>query len=239
MNNITNLMNQNNSIYNSLVSKNILFIKFNINDNMTEEEIIEILKRENLELKELSKNNRQPVQIKEKKTNVITIQNNNNELNEDEIYKETIKNFSTITDLEHLKHTFFNKEYEIFDILIKEHSLKYYRASYNYSSDKDGVPEYIAKNLLKGFVRNLEHLKKYFIAVFRCYIYENFNIKTYSYQSLWILNSNDNLEDIIGSLYEDFTFIENIDDNIDSFLLDFRHSNNTLINNLLDETYLH
>lgn len=60
-------------------------------------------------------------------------------------------------------------------------------------------------------------------------------MKKYSYPSMWIVNSNDKLEDIIGSLYEDFTFSEEND--IDLFLRDFRKLDD--VDNLLDEAYLH
>ena len=143
---------------------------------------------------------------------------------------------STITNLEDIKRAFFNKEYDTFETLIKPHPLKYYRASYNYASDKDGAPEFVAKNLVKGFVRNLDDFRKYFITGFRCFSdVDESGLKKYSYPSMWIVNSNDKLEDIIGSLYEDFTFSEEND--VDVFLRDFRKLDD--VDNLLDEAYLH
>ena len=53
--NIENLKKQNDAIYSSLVSKNVLFTRYVIND---ETKILEILTEENKALKELSKNNK-------------------------------------------------------------------------------------------------------------------------------------------------------------------------------------
>ena len=251
MNTIQNLTNQNNSIYNSLCAKNIAFARSEINDNMSVEEMIDILTIENKALKELSKNNK-PVQVKEPKKQPIVQNetkkenkkgdNDEDENNKEESYEDPVKKFSTITNLEDIKRAFFNGEYEQFETLIKTQvGLKYYRSTYNYASDKDGCPDFIAKNLVKGFVRNLDDFRKYFIIAFRCFKHEEDGIKKYSYPSLWILNSNDKLENIIGSLYEDFTFVEEEID-ISLFLHDFRKINVDNENddtNLLDEAYLH
>jgi hypothetical protein len=245
MNTIQNLTNQNNSIYNSLCAKNIEFMRFEINDNMNVEEILDILTNENKALKELSKNNK-PIQVKESKKQPIVqheAKKENKKCDEDneESYEDPVKKFSTITNLEDIKRSFFNAEYDQFETLIKSQvGLKYYFATYNYESEKDGCPEFVAKNLVKGFVRNLDDFRKYFIICFRCFSRKEEGIKKYSYPSLWILNSNDELRDIIGSLYEDFTFVEDLE--ITSFLRDFRKidlDNENDDTNLLDEAYLH
>jgi hypothetical protein len=229
-NNIKNLTNQNNSIYKGLNAKNIVFTRYEVDYNLTKEEILEILTKENEDLKNLAKNNRPFPQIKEPKKNIEKVNENINE--KEESYEDPVKNFSTITNLEDIKRAFFNKEYDQFEKLIKEHNLKYYSASYKYESDKDGVQEFIAKNLLNGFVRSLDNFRKYFIVAFRCY---KENDMKYSYPSLWILNSNDELSSIIGSLYDDFIFLE--ETNIDIFLQNFRKVDK--IDKLLDEVYLH
>jgi hypothetical protein len=240
-NNIKNLTNQNNSIYKGLSAKNIEFTRFNIDDNLTKEEILEVLTKENEALKDLAKNNRPPSQVKEPKKVVEQIsvpkkeKDIENTEEKEESFEDPIKKFSTITNLEDIKRAFFNKEYEQFETLIKQHNLKYYSASYNYASDKDGCQEFIAKNLLKGFVRNLDDFRKYFIVAFRCYIESD---KKYSYPSLWILNSDDDISNIIGSLYEDFTFSDVDINNIDTFLKDFRKKDDN-DDKLLDEVYLH
>lgn len=242
MSNIQALINQNNSIYNALIAKNISFTRLEINDTMSDEEKLSVLLKENTELKELSKNNRPPPQVKEKKVDIPKNNEKKDKVQEEkdddkeETYEDPIKKFSIIINLEDIKRAFFNKEYDTFETLIKQHPLRYYRASYNYASDKDGAPEFVAKNLVKGFVRNLDDFRKYFITGFRCFSdVDESGMKKYSYPSMWIVNSNDKLEDIIGSLYEDFTFSEEND--IDLFLRDFRKLDD--VDNLLDEAYLH
>lgn len=234
-NKIQNLLKQNDSIYNSLIAKNITFNRLSL-ENLTEEEQLKILNDENSQLKEIVKNNR-PIPQKQ-----CVTQEKIQKIQKDEIeenYEEPIKNFTTITNMEDIKRAFFNKEYDLFEELIKNQKLNYYIANYKYSSDKDGAPEFVATNLLKGFVRNLDDYRKYLMVCFRCLSIEN---KNYEYPSLWILNSNDKLNEIIGDLYDDFKFIElNIDNEIarNEFLFNFRKSNFDIKSNLLDEAYVH
>lgn len=232
---IQNLLKQNDSIYNSLIAKSITFNRLSL-ENLTEEEQLKVLNDENSQLKEIVKNNR-PIPQKQCVTQekIQKIQKDDIEEN----YEEPIKNFTTITNMEDIKRAFFNKEYDLFEELIKNQKLNYYIASYKYSSDKDGAPEFVATNLLKGFVRNLDDYRKYLMVCFRCLSIEN---KNYGYPSLWILNSNDKLNEIIGDLYDDFQFIElNIDNEIarNEFLFNFRKSNFDIKSNLLDEAYVH
>ena len=235
---IQNLLKQNDSIYNSLITKSITFNRLSL-ENLTEEEQLKVLNDENSQLKEIVKNNR-PIPQKqcvnqEKIQKIQKIQKDEIEEN----YEEPIKNFTTITNMEDIKRAFFNKEYDLFEELIKDQKLNYYIASYKYSSDKDGAPEFVATNLLKGFVRNLDDYRKYLMVCFRCLGIEN---KNYEYPSLWILNSNDKLNEIIGDIYDDFQFIElNIDNEIsrNEFLFNFRKSNFDIKSNLLDEAYVH
>ena len=234
-NKIQNLLKQNDSIYNSLIAKSITFNRLSL-ENLTEEEQLKILNDENSQLKEIVKNNR-PIPQKQ-----CVTQEKIQKIQKDEIeenYEEPIKNFTTITNMEDIKRAFFNKEYDLFEELIKNQKLNYYIANYKYSSDKDGAPEFVATNLLKGFVRNLDDYRKYLMVCFRCLSIEN---KNYEYPSLWILNSNDKLNEIIGDLYDDFKFIElNIDNEIarNEFLFNFRKSNFDIKSNLLDEAYVH
>lgn len=74
----------------------------------------------------------------------------------------------TVCDLEEIKRAFFSKEYDTAFGLLKEQNLKFYKASYKYTSDNDNKPDFIAKNLVGGFVRNLEDFSKYFLVCFRC-----------------------------------------------------------------------
>ena len=229
-NKINNLIKQNDAIYNSLLLKNISFERININDEINNEDKIILLSDENEKLKTISKNNRPIQEIKIKKI----IENKKNIVEEDEKeenYEIPKKNFSTITNMEDIKRAFFNKEYELFNELVKNVKFKYYIANYKYSSDKDGSPEFIAKNLVKGFIRNLDDYRKYLMVCFRCYKNEN---NSYSYPSLWIINSNDNLKDIIESIYDDYEYTE--DNDIDNFLKNIQKKEDE---NCIEELYVH
>lgn len=230
-NKIKNITKQNDSIYTSLVSKNIEFTRADLSSIIDNNEKLEILMDENLKLKELSKSARPPPVIKEKVLPVI--KEKVPEIHEEESYEEPQKKFDTITNMEDMKRAFFSKEYDVFETLIKEHNFKYYSADYKYSCDKDGVQTFIAKNLVKGFVRSLDDYRKYLLVCFRCFSSEH---NTYTYPSLWIVNSNEPLSEIIGSVYEDFNYTE-IND-ITDFLTKFRkiEVDDPL---LLDEGYVH
>ena len=71
---------------------------------------------------------------------------------------------------------------------------------------------------------------------FRCYKKNDIN---YDYPSYWIVNSIDPIENIIGSIYEDYIFEEVKD--LDKFLLDIRKikEDEYESNSLIGETYLH
>jgi hypothetical protein len=146
-------------------------------------------------------------------------------------YNHDIKKFSIIINFEDAKRCFFNKDYNNFDSIILNNNLKMFRANYKYSSDKDGAPDYIAKNLVKGFVQNMMDLKKYFMICFRCVFNDN---STYSYPSYWIVNTNDNMQMILGDFYDDFDF-ELVSDK-EQFLVDIRKTNT---NNIICESYVH
>jgi hypothetical protein len=150
----------------------------------------------------------------------------------EEVYEEPKITIKTVCDLEEIKRAFFSKEYDTAFGLLKEQNLKYYRALYKYASDNDNKPDFIAKNLVGGFVRNLEDFSKYFLVCFRCYKNEN----TFNYPSLWIVNIDpeNTMQDVMGTLYDDFEFID--EKNIDEFLNDLQKKDEE---NLLLEKYLH
>jgi len=248
-NKILNLQKQNDAIYSSLISKNITFERKIIPsiDSESEDAIFTILMEENKELKELSKNNKPPQQISDK--NVL---NKNDDANkkkeqipkaksdekdkdskeeEEETYEDK-KSFPIIHNMEDIKRAFFNREYDMFENLIKEHPFIYYNAKYKYSSDNDGKPDYVARNLLKGFNRSLDDYRKYVMVCFRCIELED---RKYEYQSLWIVNTNENLNSVIGSIYDDFDFqiVENTEKT--TFLTEFRKKDD----NIFAETYVH
>ncbi len=242
---IQNLQKQNDAIYSSLVSKNVLFTRHVIGYITDETQIFEILSAENKELKELSKNNRPIPQVVEKKPTVPVVEKKepipkepkNDE--EDESFEEVKKSYTIIHNMEDIKRAFFNKEYELFEELIKQHEFIYYRVSYKYSSDNDNKPDYVARNLLKGFGRALDDYRKYLLVCFRCVEVEP---KKYEYNSLWIVNTNDDLKTVIGSFYDDFDFqlqTFDVENSINKFLEELRKKDMEVETNIIGETYIH
>jgi hypothetical protein len=239
---IQNLQKQNDAIYSSLVSKNIQFTRHITCDIIDETKIIEILSQENKELKELSKNNKPVVEVVEKKQIIQPkkepIPKENNE-EEEESFEETKKSYTIISNMEEIKRAFFNKEYELFEELIKQHEFIYYKVSYKYSSDNDNKPDYVARNLLKGFSRSLDDYRKYLLVCFRC---NEVDTKKYIYDSLWIVNTNDDLKTVIGSFYDDFDFhVQVFDDenSISNFLEILRKKDMEIETNIIGEIYIH
>jgi hypothetical protein len=239
---IQNLQKQNDAIYSSLVSKNVLFTRHVISDITDETKILEILSEENKELKELSKNNRPVPQVVEKKpveTKKEPIPKEPKDDDDDESFEDSKKSYTIIHNMEEIKRAFFNKEYESFEELVKQHEFIYYKVSYKYSSDNDNKPDYIARNLLKGFGRSLDDFRKYLLVCFRCKEYEP---KKYEYNSLWIVNTKDDLKTVIGSFYDDFDFqLQTFDDenSMSKFLEEFRKKDLDVELNIIGETYIH
>jgi len=259
---IQQTIKQNDSIYTSFSSRNIEFTRNQIDlsdlTSKTNDELILIqnqINQENLELKDVSNKNKPPkppVQTKETKETKETKKSkdtnenkkdNQNSLEEvDESFEEPVKKFTTIFNMEEAKRAFFSKEYDLFDSLIKEQKeLKFYKVNYRYDSDKDGAPTFSAKNLVGGFVRSFDDYRKYFMICFRCFKDKDIEAITYTYPSLWIVNSFDPIQEIIGSLYDDYEYIQISDDNKESFLNDMRKifDSDTEQELLIEEKYVH
>lgn len=228
---IISLQKQNDGMFTSLTNRGIQFERIEIPKDIIDNEHINLLKNENLKLKEIINANKPlPIPKEEKiKSKVQLVQTAkqttkpNKDINcedqEDceeceETFEEPVKKFDTITNMEDLKRAFFNCDYEKFESEIKSHPFKFYKVEYKYNTDKDGVPDFSAKNLLKGFVRNFDDYRKYFMVCFRCWKFEH-EIK-YKYESLWIVNTNEQISNIIGSMEEDFIFTETT--NINEFI---------------------
>lgn len=218
---ILGIQKQNDSIFASLVAKNIHFERIIIPDGIDEQEHLKLLNEENTKLKEVVKANKPPPQPKEVKLVVeskIIVESkpkeNKHDEEDDETFEEPVKKFDTITNMEDMKRAFFGGDYGAFEEQLKSHPFKLYKVGYKYNSDKDGVPEFSAKNLLKGFVRNFDDYRKYFMICFRCWKSQDKN--EYKYDSLWIVNTNESIQNIIGSMWEDFEFNETSD--FDDFL---------------------
>lgn len=235
---------QNDSIYASLVARNIEFARVDFSGLENLEDHLAALVDENNKLKEVVKANKpapvpkelKPVPVPQPKKESAPKEKTDDD--EEETFEEVKPKFNTITNMEDIKRAFCNKEYENFETLVQLHEFKYYRVQYKYASDKDGAPEFVAKNLVRGFVRNLEDYRKYLFVGFRCVLTEQ-EKKIYSYPSMWIINSTDPVANIIGSLYDDFEFIEVSPDGIGQFLVDFRKTNFDEPTNVVDELYAH
>ena len=228
---IVGLQKQNDGIYSSLNSRGIQFERIVIPNNIIEEEHLNLLKEENIKLKDVANANKPPQLPKEEKKKQESQpkketkakdnkEGDEEEYENEETLEEPIKKFDTITNMEDIKRAFFSNDYETFETQIKMHPFKFYKAEYKYNSDKDGVPDFSAKNLLKGFVRNLDDYRKYFMVCFRCWKYQHENKYKYRYVSLWIVNSNSKISDIIDNIEEDFDLIKTTD--IEDFILSIK-----------------
>ena len=249
---------QNDSIYASLIARNIEFARIDISSLDNLDEKLNALVDENNKLKEVVKNNKPAPALpcgssyarcapipKEPKPVAVTQPKKESESkdkkeddDEDETFEEVKPKFNTITNMEDIKRALCSKEYENFETLVQVHPFKYYNVQYKYASDKDGAPEFVAKNLVRGFVRSLEDYRKYLFVGFRCVLTEP-EKKVYTYPSMWIVNSTDPLVNIIGSLYEDFEFVEVSQENLAKFMVDFRKTNFDEPTNVIDELYAH
>jgi hypothetical protein len=247
---ISILQKQNDNIYSSLSAKGIHSDREINPSYLLEDELLKFLQDENTKLKDIAKQHRPPPQVKEPKTlidlNATIIETKSKEVKQqketdfdsadEENYTEPVKKFECIINMEDLKRAFFNGEYEQFNSIVKNAKLSLYFANYKYSSDKDGAPDFVAKNLIGGFVRNLEDYKKYLMVSFRCY---QICTSKYEYKSLWIVNTTEPLNNVIGSFYEDFDFVKVNEIEIDNFLETIKRSNESNESNLLIEKYLH
>lgn len=203
---IMNLKKQNDGMEISFQTKGIKFTKVSIDDVDPETELL-LLKNYNNYLKSISAANRPPAPVKEEKPKVVEVkpkEEKPKDDDDDEPIKEVKPVFSTITNMEDIKRAFFSKDYDAAYELIKQQPFRFYKASYKYADDNTGRPSFVAKNLLRGFVQSLDDYRKYLMVGFRCISIEE---KKYNYPSYWIVNSNDDLKTILGSIYDDFDFI--------------------------------
>jgi hypothetical protein len=241
---IINLKRQNEGMEMAFKNKNIEFTKLNTDDVDPEKEL-NLLKDYNEYLKTISKNNRAPPQekpMKQEQKQPPTQkkeEEDEDDQGEDNVHKEVKPVYSTIVNMEEIKRAFFNKDYDAFNVLIRQHPFKYYTSNYKYATDNTGRPAYVAKNLLRGFVQGLDDYRKYFIVCFRCILTNNDN-NEYIYPSYWIVNSNDDIKTILGSLYDDYEFnlIEEQTE-ITNLLKKMEKKENEEDDALIGEIYLH
>lgn len=232
---IHNLKKQNEGMETSFKSKNIQFTKLSI-DNMDPETELLLLKDYNTYLKIISASNRPPPLEKPKEQ--PKPKEPKPDEDEDDIPKEVKPVYSTITNMEDIKRAFFSKEYDTALELIKQYPFKFYSAYYKYACDNTGRPSYIAKNLLRGFVQGLDDYRKYLMVCFRCILIDK-ERNEYSYPSYWVVNSNDDLKTILGSLYDDYDFLEIEQDSADLILKRMEKNDDANDDTLIGEVYLH
>jgi len=233
---IANLKKQNEGMEMSFKTKDIKFTKLNI-DNVEPETELLLLKQYNDYLKGISAANRPPPQVKEEKPKVeAVVKPKEEDGDDDEPVKEVKPVFSTITNMEDIKRAFFSKDYDAAYQLIRQHPFKFYKASYKYAADNTGRPAFVAKNLLRWFVQNLDDYRKYLMVGFRCISIEN----RYNYPSYWIVNSNDDLKSILGSIYDDFDFIPLVEEErIVRMYRNMQKNEDETDEALIGEVYLH
>jgi hypothetical protein len=241
---IANLKKQNEGMETAFKNKNIEFTQLST-DNIDPEIELDLLKNYNEYLKGISKNNRPPPQEKqvkqEQKQQSVPKkkEEDDDDQGDDDVPKDLKPIYSTIVNMEEIKRAFFNKEYDNFNDLIRQHPFKYYQVNYKYASDNTGRPQYVAKNLLRGFVQGLDDYRKYFIVCFRC-ILTNKEINEYIYPSYWIVNSNDDIKSILGSLHDDYEFnLVEEQNEITSLLKKMEKNENEEDDTLIGEVYLH
>jgi hypothetical protein len=235
---IANLKKQNEGMESGFKNKGVKFTKLSI-DSVDLEKELSFLKDYNEYLKNISKQNRPTPQEKPKveETQVVKPKHNDDE-DEDDIPKEVKPVYSTITNMEDIKRAFFSKEYDMAFALINQQPFKFYKANYKYADDNTGRPSFVAKNLLRGFVQNLDDCRKYFMICFRC-ILINKDPNQYRYLSYWVVNTNDDLKVILGSTYDDYDFIQVEDEEVCKMLERMKKNEDETDDDLIGEVYLH
>lgn len=252
---IANLQKQNDGIHKSLVAKGIEFTRVVIEPDDSEEVQVQKLSTENLELKKLSTANKPPPAPKEEKPKVVQQsqpkKEKDDEDDEEESFEDKKKKFAPIANMEGLKISFFAGDYDAFKTQVKTQGSEenttpflFYRASYKYNSDKDGVPSFNAKNLVKGLVKNFDEERKFFMNCFRCYQTQTEPSTMYEYRGLWIVNTLDSLKEVVGDVVDDFTLVQVVDAvELDTFLTEMQklpvNENDELPDGCIVESYVH
>lgn len=226
---INNLKKKNEGMENLCKSKNIKFTKLSIDGIIASDLELMLISDYNNYLKSIVKNNNsqstqtQPTSTFADKTEV---------LNENELTKEPKITIPTICNMEDLKRSFFSKDYTTFEQEVLTKNLRLFKANYKWADDNTGKPEYIARNLLRGFVQSLDQYRRHLMVCFRC-ILTNEENKIYRYPSYWIVNTEANLI----NTFEDFDFIEVKEP--EKMLQKMRKNEDESDAQLIGEMYLH
>lgn len=153
-------------------------------------------------------------------------------MSDDEGHEEKKVTYSKIGNLENVKRSFCNKEFESFESLIQNQtpSFKLYSVDYVDSSEFDGRPDFILVNKNKGFVQSMDEYRSYFYIAFVCSKKDG----KVTFKSYWIVNTNDPLDKVLGSDFESFKF-EQLD-NVKEFVNVFKSGG---VENVISLAYLH
>jgi len=151
---------------------------------------------------------------------------------DDEVPVDKKPSYPTLGNMEDLKRSFCNNELDEFKKFVGEQPYLFYRANYKFADDMDGKADYVARNFVKGFIKNLDDYRKYFFNCFRCYDKD----KKYSYPSWWIVNTTTELATVLGDYVDDFTFTQVPTDEVEQFLQEFQKVPEDTV---LAEAYLH
>lgn len=249
---IANIKKQNDNMEVYFKNKSVEFTKLSI-DNMDPETELILLKDYNEYLKNITKNNRPPPpqkEIKSSKQEQPSSSKKDTEYDsddEDELTKEDKITFSTICNMEDAKRAFFSKEYDTFKTIINQQStsnevnnnLRFYKANYKWSDDNNGKPDFVARNLLRGFVQGLDPYRKYLMVCFRCILMDT-ETKKYKYPSYWIVNTDVDMKTLLGSIYDDYDFISvEEEEDVSKMLERMKKNEDENDSSLVGETYLH
>ena len=150
--------------------------------------------------------------------------------NEDEYVEQQVKYVTLCSNVafESLKRAFINHQNDEFITMINS---KYtlHKAGYKYWDDFTTRPDYVARNLNKGFIQIFGDYRKYFFTCFRCI---EIVPKTYTFESYWIVNTSD-YQKIIQNKFDDYDWIEMTPE---EFIQQFMNKENDAI---ISEDYLH
>ena len=247
---------QNDAIYSSLIARNIEFTRNVIADETEDASKLLLLQEENKRLKEVvAANKPRPVEVEVKVKVKVEVkveakvetakkvkkeEDKDKDEEEDDVEDET-KKYECTFNMEDMKRAFFGDDLVTFEKIFKEQqengNLKCYYGDYKRDSDYDGSQEFIARNLVRGFVKQFEDYRKYTMACFRCSVRGE---KQYHYSSMWLTNVKEPLVDLITD--EDFNLVESTSDvSCALFLEQIKKTmgGSEFENSLLAEMYLH
>ena len=123
---------------------------------------------------------------------------------QEDTYQDITVKYTTFGNMEGLKRAFCNNQIDEFITELGKAKYQYYSATYKYWDDFTGRPDFVARNLNKGFIQSFGDNRKYYFTCFRCVETNN---KVYTFESLWIVNTPD-FKTMLGTSYDDYDWVE-------------------------------